>query len=105
MQPYWTLEELCQSLATHPEAWAQIRDGQSYIPLLPVLEHPYAFVVMRLVDGLVAAGLPRAEVERVSLREFVVFALAGPMRWGWGGYAVSWIEAGFPVDDEIASAL
>jgi pimeloyl-[acyl-carrier protein] methyl ester esterase len=105
MQPYWTLEELCQGLATHPEAWAQIRDGRSYIPLLPFLEHPYALVVMRLVDSLVATGLPRAEVERVSLRQVVVFALAGPMRWGWGGYAVSWIEAGFPVDDEIASAL
>jgi len=27
------------------------------------------------------------------------------MKWGWGGYAVSWIETGFPLDDEIASAL
>jgi len=105
MQPYSTFEEVCKSLAAHPEAWAKICHGQSYIPLLPVLEHAYDFIVMRLVDGLVGAGLPRAEVERVSLRELVVFALSGPMRWGWGGYAVSWIEAGFPVDAEIASAL
>ena len=105
MQPYQTLEEICKGLVARPEVWAKMRDEQSCIPLLPVLEHPYAFVAARLVDGLVAAGLPRAEAERVSLRELVVFALAGPMRRGWGGHAVSWIEAGFPIDDEIASAL
>ena len=105
MPPYQTFEQICDGLAAHPEAWARTRDGQDYIPLLPFLEHPYPFVAARLTDGLATAGIPRAEVERVSLRRLVDFALAGPMRWGWGGYAVSWIEAGFPVDDEIASAL
>ena len=105
MQPYQTFEEICAGLATRPEAWAKICEGQSYIPLLPFLEHPYSAVMAQLVDRLVAVGLARAEAERVSLRQLVVFALTGPMRWGWGGYAVSWIEAGFPIDDEIASAL
>jgi hypothetical protein len=59
----------------------------------------------RLVEGLVAAGLPHSEVERVSLRDLVIFALTGPLKWGWGAHAVSWIEAGFPIDDEIASVL
>jgi hypothetical protein len=79
--------------------------GQTYIPLLPFLEHPYSIVGAQLVDRLEAAGFVRAEAECVSLRQLVVFALTGPMRWGWGGYAVSWVEAGFPIDDEIASAL
>ena len=105
MQPYQTFEEICAGLATHPEAWAKVCEGQTYIPLLPFLEHPYSTVVAHLVDRLEAAGLLRTEAERVSLRQLVVFALTGPMRWGWGGYAVSWIEAGFPIDDEIASAL
>jgi hypothetical protein len=105
MQPYQTFEEICRGLATHPEAWTKIRDKQSYIPLLPFLEHPFSVVATRLIDGLVVAGLPRSDAERVSLRELVVFALTGPMKWGWGGHAVSWIEAGFPIDDEIASAL
>jgi hypothetical protein len=39
-----------------------------------MLKHPYSFVVTRLIDGLVAAGIPRTEVERISLRELVVFA-------------------------------
>jgi hypothetical protein len=105
MQPYQTLEEICAGLAARRDAWAKVWEGQSYIPLLPFLEHPYSAVVAQLVDRLVAAGLGRAEAECVSLRQLVVFALTGPMRWGWGGHAVSWIEAGFPIDDEIASAL
>src|SRR5262245_1459086 len=103
--PYQTFEQICVGLATRPEVWAKMRDEQLYIPLLPFLEHPYPIVAARLIDGLLAAGIPRAEAERVPLRGLVVFALAGPMRWGWGGYAVSWIEAGSPADDEIASAL
>jgi hypothetical protein len=105
MQPYQTFEEICAGLVRHPDAWAKVCEGQNYIPLLPFLEHPYPAVVAQLIDRLVAAGLARAEAERISLRQLVVFALTGPMRRGWGGYAVSWIEAGFPIDDEIASAL
>jgi pimeloyl-ACP methyl ester carboxylesterase len=103
--PYQTFEQICEGLATHPDAWRRIREEQLNIPLLPFLEHPYSTVAARLIDGLAAAGIPRAEAQRVSLRELVVFALSGPMRWTWGGYAVSWIEAGFSIDDEIASAL
>jgi pimeloyl-ACP methyl ester carboxylesterase len=103
--PYQTFEQICVGLATRTEVWAKILDEQLYIPLLPFLGHPYPIVAARLIDGLAAAGIPRGEAERMPLRGLVVFALAGPMRWGWGGYAVSWIEAGFPVDDEIASAL
>lgn len=62
-------------------------------------------VMAQLVDRLVAAGLARAEAERVSLRRLVVFALTAPIGRSWGEHAVSWIEAGFPIDDEIASAL
>src|SRR5262249_51358893 len=100
-----SFEQICAGLAAHREAWAEIRDQRSYIALLPFLEHPYSVVVEKLVEGLVAAGLPRAEAEGVCLREVVVFALPGPMKWGWGGHAVSWIETGFPLDEEIASAL
>ena len=59
----------------------------------------------RLVEGLLAAGLPRSEVEGVSLRDLVIFALTGPLKWGWGAHAVSWIESGFTIDDEVALAL
>lgn len=105
MQPYQTIEQICTGLTRHAETWAKIRDGQNYIPLLPFLEHPYSVVKLRLVDGLASAGLPRAEAERISLRDLVVFALTGPMRWGWGAHAVAWIELGFPVDNELAAAL
>jgi pimeloyl-ACP methyl ester carboxylesterase len=105
MEPYQTFEEICKGLAARPETWAKVRDEQKYMPLLPLLEHPYSLVATRLVGDLVAAGLPRTEVERISLGDLVVFALAGPAKWAWGGNAVSWIEAGFPVDDAIASAL
>ena len=103
--PYQSFEQICEGLAARPDVWGRIREEQLYIPLLPFLEHPYSIVAARLIDGLAAAGVPRAEAQRVSLRGLVVFALSGPMRWGWGGYAVSWIEAGFPIDNEIASAL
>jgi hypothetical protein len=103
--PYKTIEEICGGLAAHPEAWAAIRDGQSYLPLLPCLEHPYPVIEARLVEGLVAAGLPRAEAERVSLQRLVIFALTKPLNWGWGAHAVSWVHAGFPIDGELASAL
>src|SRR5215471_10438991 len=105
MEPYQPFEEICKGLAARPDAWAKVCDGQNYMPLLPVLERPYSPVVAQLVDELIAVGLPRAEVERISLRELVVFALTGPLKWGWGENAVSWIEAGFPIDDEIASEL
>ena len=105
MQPYQTIEEICAALAARADAWAKVCEGQNYIPLLLLLEHPYSAVVTQLVDRLVAAGFARAEAERVSLRQLVIYALTGPMRWAWGGYAVSWIEAGFLIDVEIASAL
>ena len=105
MEPYQPFEEICKGLAARPDAWARVRDGQNYMPLLPVLEHPYSLVVAQLFDRLIAAGLPRTEVERISLRELVVFALGGPLKWGWGENAVSWVEEGFPIDDRIASAL
>jgi hypothetical protein len=105
MQPYWTIEEICAALARRPEWWASVRDGQSFVPLLAFLEHPYSVVDAQLIEALVAAGLPRSEVERVSLRDLIIFALTGPLKWGWGAHAVSWIEAGFSMDDEIASAL
>ena len=56
MEPYRTFEEICEGLAAHREAWAKVRDEQNYMPLLAVLEHPYSFVVTRLVD--VGSGLP-----------------------------------------------
>jgi len=38
MQPFWTLEGLYAGVARHPEAWAAVRDGQSFVPLLAFLE-------------------------------------------------------------------
>jgi hypothetical protein len=105
MQPYQTIEDICAALAARPDAWAKVCEGQSYVPLLLLLEHSYPTVVAQLADHLVAAGLARAEAERVSLRRLVVFALSAPIGRSWGEHAVSWIEAGFPIDDEIASAL
>jgi pimeloyl-ACP methyl ester carboxylesterase len=105
MPPYQTIEEICTGLTRRPETWAKIRDGQNYIPLLPFLEHPYSVVKVQLVDNLASVGLPRAEAERISLRDLVVFALTGPARWGWGAYAVGWIELGFPIDNDLTAAL
>jgi hypothetical protein len=81
MQPYWTIEELCAGLARRPESWAAVRDGQSFVPLLAFLEHPYSVIDAQFVEGLVAAGLPRNEVEHVSLRDLLIFALTGPLKW------------------------
>jgi pimeloyl-ACP methyl ester carboxylesterase len=103
--PYQTFEQICEGLATRADLWRRMPEERLNIALLPFLEHPCSTVTERLIDGLATAGIPRAEAQQVSLRGLVVFALAGPVRWTWGGYAASWIEAGFPIDDEIASAL
>jgi hypothetical protein len=103
--PHQTIEETCAALASRPDAWAKVCEGQTCVPLLPLLEHPYSVVAGELAERLAAAGFPRAEVERVSLRRLVVFALIAPIGTTWGVHAVSWIEAGFPIDDEVAAAL
>lgn len=105
MQPNRTLAEICATVAAHPKAWSAICDECNYIGLVALLEHPYAVVDADLAAGLAAAGIPRAETERLSLGKLVLFALTAPIGRNWAIEAVGWIEAGCPLDDDIAEAL
>jgi hypothetical protein len=99
-----TLDALAAELAAYPEPFGRLFSQIGYVVLLPVLEFPYTVVRERLVLALASAGIPESEAQAVSLHELVRFALrrANPY---WAGQAVAWVEAGFPLDREIAEAL
>jgi len=102
--PSQSIKEICVRLKASPEALSAVTSKQSYIPLLPLLEHPLQEVESQLRAKLVEAGLAAPEVECVSLERPVLFAL---FSWGshWPELAVSWLEAGFPINEPIARRL
>jgi hypothetical protein len=100
-----SLEAICADLAADEDMWAAVRTGTHYVPLLPLLEHDYAEVGAKLAGCLMAAGIPRAEAAELSLSKLVVFALTAEIGRGWALNAVDWIIAGFPVDENVATAL
>ena len=52
------------------------------------------------------AGVPEEVARSVSLRELMEFAFAFDRGSSyWVGQAVEWLQAGFPLDQELADAL
>jgi hypothetical protein len=100
-----SFQAICSAIAARDDAWSAVRNGSNYVPLLPVLEHPHPEVTAELADWLIAAGIPRAEAGEVSLSKLVAFALTADIGQGWALDAIGWIASGFPINDEIASAL
>jgi hypothetical protein len=100
-----SFEAICSDIAARDDLWPAVFSGSYFVPLLPVLEHPHPEASAKLADCLIAAGIPRAEVARLSLSKLVVFALTAEIGQGWPLAAVGWMTSGFPIDDEIATAL
>jgi hypothetical protein len=98
------LDTFAAGLATHPEGFGGLFIRMGYMVLLPLLELPYPEVNGRLVEALTAAGVPESEAQAVSLRELVGFALQRASPY-WAGQAVAWLEAGIPLDRELADAV
>jgi len=91
-------------LAQHPEGLGSLLTRMGFVLLLPLLEYPYADVVEQLPNALVRAGLDEADRQRVSLRDVVCGALRSDSAY-WTGLAVTWLEAGFPLDEDVATAI
>jgi hypothetical protein len=98
------LDSFAAQLANEPEGFAGLLGRKGYMVLLPLLEWPYTEVSERLLPSFVAVGIPEDEVQAVSLRALVGFAIEWPSPY-WAGLAVAWLEAGFPLDRELAEAL
>jgi hypothetical protein len=100
-----SIEAICSDMMARDDAWQAVRSGRSYVPLLPLLEHPHAEVSARLADCLTAAGISRAEAAEVSLAGLVAFALTADMGRGCAIDALKWVISDFPINDEIATGL
>jgi len=98
-------DELCARIARHPEGLLGLIERLGYVSLLPFLEFPYTEVQSRLGPSLVAAGVHPDDAQTVSLRLLVIFSLTHEVSASCADYALSWIDAGFPIDEPVALAL
>lgn len=104
--PHKSLTQICAAFAEHFEAREAVGAGRSYVPLLPLLEHPPGRVRQQLMAALVSSGVPAEEAGNVSVRELLRYALtADDISARWCSMAVAWIESGFPLDEGLADAL
>ena len=99
-----SLDTFAAELTAHPEGFSGLFDRMGYLALLPLLEFPYPVVAERLVSALTGSGVPEARAKAVSLRELVGFALRRATPY-WASRAVVWLEAGFPLDQQLAEAV
>lgn len=75
-----------------------------YMPLLPLLEHPFDIVKGIIQSGARNVGLPPAAVESFPFEDLVVYALAWESD-GWPKNAINWLKGDFPVTDKISVKL
>lgn len=76
----------------------------SYIPLLRLLERPYAVVSTDLPAALLDLNLAPSLAADVSLLQM----LEGVLETGsdyWSGLALEWLESGFPMDASLCEAV
>jgi hypothetical protein len=99
-----SLDAFAADIANHPEGFGRLFDRMGYWFLLPLLQLPYPEVAERLVSSLTNAGVPETQAKAVSLRELVGFALQRASPY-WASRAVVWLEAGFPLDQQMAEAV
>lgn len=99
-----SLDGFVADLAGHPEGFVGLFARMGYLPLLPLLELPYPEVRGRLIAVLTGANIPEEVARSVSLHALVKFAVARSTPY-WVEQAVGWLEAGFPLDQELADTL
>lgn len=99
-----SLDGLVANIVGHPEGFVGLFARMGYLPLLPLLELPYPEVCDRLIAALTGAGVPDEVARSVSLRRLVGFAFECETPY-WPEQAVGWLQAGFPLDQELAGAL
>ena len=102
--PSKSIAEICELLAAQLDGQQAIASGQSYMPLLPLLEHPLPDVRRHLHSCLTAANIPSEIISAASPEKLVLFALGS---WGshWPELGIQWLESGMQTNGELAQAL
>ncbi|KAB0584981.1 hypothetical protein F7Q92_02165 [Ideonella dechloratans] len=100
------IESIFQILATHREGLEAVRSGQSFIPLLALLEYPLQQVQSTISSALAIVGLSRQEIDRASVEHITLFALTkDDLSTYWGTLAITWLEQGLHINEPLATAL
>ena len=79
------------------------RRDSYYLPLLPLLEHPWPAAVDELSGCLDQFDVFEEKADKIA-EDVVAFALAESSQY-WVGLALAWIEDGFPVTARIKVSL
>jgi hypothetical protein len=99
-----SLRAFAARFAGHTKGIAAAFPPKAYLALLPLLEFRYPEVRKGLAPALARAGLAAEGSPSVSLRDLVLFAVRHGSPY-WSALALGWIEAGLPLDHEVASAI
>jgi hypothetical protein len=101
-----SIESICHTLAAHSESREAVVAGRSFVPLLPLLEHPFAQVQSAIPVALAAVGFSHKEIENTSTERIAIFALTkANLGTYWGELAISWLEQGLQMNENFAVAL
>jgi hypothetical protein len=99
-----SIDEIVEYLALHPNDADVIFQGVSFVPLLALLEHPYAEVSAKFKPTLVQAGFSDLQVQKLSLDRFVSSVLLASSSY-WIDKALDWIDQGLPITQSIEEAI
>jgi hypothetical protein len=99
-----SLRAFAAGFAGHTEGVAGLFRRKGYLVFLPLLEFPYPEVRKGLTLAFAKAGIAEADFQSVSLRDLILFAIRHGSPY-WSALALGWIEAGLPLDHEVASAI
>jgi hypothetical protein len=95
-----SIESICHTLAAHSESREAVVAGRSFVPLLPLLEHPFAQVQSAIPVALAAVGFSHKEIENTSTERIAIFALTkANLGTYWGELAISWLEQGLQMNE------
>jgi hypothetical protein len=97
-------DEIVEYLALHSHDAGAIFQGMSIVPLLALLEYPYAEVSENLKPALVQAGFSDVQLKKLSLDRFVSSVLTDSTPY-WIDKALDWIEQGLPITQSIEEAI
>ncbi|HJV73051.1 MAG TPA: hypothetical protein VJ654_02415 [Noviherbaspirillum sp.] len=75
-----------------------------YMPLLPLLEFEHDEVRDMVENGVMQSGLAPAAAKEFPYSELITYALSWETDY-WPGDAIKWLERGFPLNQETATAL
>jgi hypothetical protein len=89
-------------LRTHLLEW--YGQGQ-LLPLLPLLEYPFADAQQIVREAYARAGLSQEAFQAFAFDQLILFALAEVTSRYWAERAVEWLVQGAPVTQGIAQAV